>query len=54
MTSVSLSGYAQSIDGRVLQTSKDNPEKYPFVLDYNAGTPLGLGEWLALMSILVS
>ncbi|KAF8883635.1 pyranose dehydrogenase [Gymnopilus junonius] len=45
MTSVSLPGFPEGIDERVLQTSKDLASEFPFTLDYNDGTPLGLG-WL--------
>ncbi|KAF8880824.1 aryl-alcohol oxidase [Gymnopilus junonius] len=43
MNTVSLPGFTQEIDGRVLQTSKDLASEFPFTLDYNNGTPLGLG-----------
>ncbi|KAG6917148.1 hypothetical protein DXG01_003661 [Tephrocybe rancida] len=43
ITSVSLAGFPQSIDSRVIQTTKDLPNDFPFNLDMNSGKPLGLG-----------
>ncbi|KAJ6512607.1 pyranose dehydrogenase [Mycena sanguinolenta] len=46
VTSVSLSGYPwPDSDTRVIQTTKDLPKDWPFVLDMNAGVNLGVG-WL--------
>ncbi|KAF9002564.1 aryl-alcohol oxidase-like protein [Cyathus striatus] len=41
---VSLPGFAEPFDDKMIQTSKDLKE-FPFNLDTNSGTPLGLG-WL--------
>ncbi|TFK36270.1 pyranose dehydrogenase [Crucibulum laeve] len=45
INSVSLSGVAQTIDDRVLQTTQDLKDEFPFNEDMNSGNPLGLG-WL--------
>ncbi|KAJ7614845.1 aryl-alcohol oxidase [Roridomyces roridus] len=43
INSVSLPGFQWLMFPRVIQTTKENPEEFPFVLDYNAGRPLGVG-----------
>ncbi|KAJ7654799.1 pyranose dehydrogenase [Mycena rosella] len=44
INSVSLNGYAwPDSDARIIQTTKDLPDKFPFVLDMNGGVPLGVG-----------
>ncbi|KAJ7235004.1 aryl-alcohol oxidase-like protein [Mycena haematopus] len=44
--SVSLFGYAYpDFERRVIQTTKELPHQFPFNLDMNSGTPLGIG-WL--------
>ncbi|KAK0217032.1 aryl-alcohol-oxidase from pleurotus Eryingii [Armillaria fumosa] len=40
---VSLPGYPRSIDGRVIQVTKELPCEFPFNLDYNSGYQLGIG-----------
>ncbi|KZT03818.1 GMC oxidoreductase [Laetiporus sulphureus 93-53] len=40
---ISLSGYPGDIASRVFQTSFQLPETFPYVLDMNAGYPLGVG-----------
>ncbi|KAJ6551630.1 aryl-alcohol oxidase-like protein [Mycena capillaripes] len=45
MTSVSLAGYRWPVSGRVIQTTKELPDDFPFNLDTNSGSPLGVG-WL--------
>ncbi|KAG6818769.1 hypothetical protein H0H93_001983, partial [Arthromyces matolae] len=40
---VSLHGYPQNIDSRVIQITRDLPDEFPFNLDMNSGDPLGLG-----------
>ncbi|KAF8894423.1 pyranose dehydrogenase [Infundibulicybe gibba] len=45
INSVSLPGFAQATDGRILQTTEDLKAEFPFNLDMNSGKPLGLG-WL--------
>ncbi|KAJ7176496.1 pyranose dehydrogenase [Mycena filopes] len=45
LTSVSLTGFSYPASARVIQTTKDLPSRFPFVLDMNAGAPLGVG-WL--------
>jgi len=47
INSVSLSGFPQSIDARVIQTTKELPDEFPFNLDMNSGKPMGLGKWQA-------
>lgn len=44
MTSVSLPGFAQEIDNRVIQTANQLSDEFPFNLDMNSGKPLGLGK----------
>lgn len=44
INAVSLSGYEQSIDPRIIQTAKDLPDEFPFNLDMNSGSSLGLGR----------
>ncbi|KAJ7609223.1 aryl-alcohol oxidase [Mycena polygramma] len=44
--SVSLSGFAwPEFESRVMQTTKELPDDFPFNLDMNSGHPLGIG-WL--------
>ncbi|KAJ3552193.1 hypothetical protein NP233_g12938 [Leucocoprinus birnbaumii] len=44
VTSVSLPGYPlPNIDPRIIQTTKDLPDEFPFTEDYNSGNPLGVG-----------
>ena len=41
---VSLSGFAQApTDARVIQTTQSNPDEFPFNLDMNSGSHLGIG-----------
>jgi len=47
MTSVSLANFAApAVDDRVIQTTQDLPEEFPFNLDLNSGSPLGIGTSL--------
>ncbi|KAJ7720296.1 pyranose dehydrogenase [Mycena maculata] len=43
INSVSLPGYQWPMFPRVIETTVEMPEEFPFVLDYNAGRPLGVG-----------
>ncbi|KAJ7242906.1 glucose dehydrogenase short protein [Mycena rebaudengoi] len=46
LVSVSLNGFAWStFEQKVIQTTKELPDDFPFNLDMNSGKPLGLG-WL--------
>ncbi|KAF4576250.1 hypothetical protein EYR36_004227 [Pleurotus pulmonarius] len=45
INAVSLSGFPHSYNDRVIQTTKELSEEFPFNLDYNSGNPLGVG-WL--------
>ncbi|KAJ6617584.1 pyranose dehydrogenase [Mycena sp. CBHHK59/15] len=45
MTSVSLTGFSYPASARVFQTTKELADEFPFNLDMNGGTPLGVG-WL--------
>jgi hypothetical protein len=45
MVFASTTGFPTEIDSRVLQTSQEL-EEFPFLLDYNAGRPIGLGRSL--------
>jgi hypothetical protein len=45
MTSVSLVGYRWPISDRVIQTTKEFPDEFPFNLDMNSGSPLGVGPY---------
>ncbi|KAK7052417.1 pyranose dehydrogenase 3 [Favolaschia claudopus] len=44
-TGVSLPGYRWPVGSRVMQTTKELSDDFPFNLDYNSGNPLGVG-WL--------
>ncbi|KAK0499121.1 alcohol oxidase [Armillaria luteobubalina] len=43
INSVSLPGVLRATDGRVIQTTSDLPNEFPFNLDYNSGYHLGIG-----------
>ncbi|KAJ7139034.1 pyranose dehydrogenase [Mycena epipterygia] len=43
--SVSLTGFSYPASARVFKTTAELPEEFPFNLDMNSGTPLGVG-WL--------
>ncbi|KAJ7151772.1 aryl-alcohol oxidase [Mycena crocata] len=43
MTSVSLAGYRWPAGNRVIQTTQQMPDEWPFNLDMNSGSPLGVG-----------
>ncbi|KAF8171168.1 aryl-alcohol oxidase-like protein [Mycena galopus ATCC 62051] len=43
INSVSLPGYQWPVFPRIIGTTVEMPEEFPFVLDYNAGRPLGVG-----------
>ncbi|KAK0499142.1 alcohol oxidase [Armillaria luteobubalina] len=43
ITSVSLPGVPRDTDGRVIQTTSNLPDEFPFNLDYNSGHHLGIG-----------
>jgi len=43
INSVSLPGYQWPMFPRVIETTVEMPEEFKFVLDYNAGVPLGVG-----------
>ncbi|KAF8159226.1 aryl-alcohol oxidase-like protein [Crassisporium funariophilum] len=43
INSVSLAGFAQPIDSKVIQTTKELPDEFPFNLDTNSGRHLGIG-----------
>ncbi|KAJ7198790.1 pyranose dehydrogenase [Mycena pura] len=45
MTFVSLNGFSYPASARVLQTTVELADEFPFNLDTNSGTPLGVG-WL--------
>jgi hypothetical protein len=46
INSVALNGYAwPNSDTRIIQTTKDLPDEWPFVLDMNAGENLGVGMY---------
>ncbi|KAK0479254.1 aryl-alcohol oxidase precursor [Armillaria novae-zelandiae] len=47
MTEVSLPGFPRATDSRVIQTTTELPEAFPFNLDYNSGHQLGIG-WAPL------
>ncbi|KAH9477554.1 Pyranose dehydrogenase [Psilocybe cubensis] len=47
MMSTSLPGFPQSIDSMILQVPGQLPQQFPFLLDMNAGRPLGLGWFQA-------
>ncbi|KAJ7148659.1 aryl-alcohol oxidase [Mycena crocata] len=43
VNSVSLPGFQWPMFSRVIKTTTEMPEEFPFVLDYNGGVPLGVG-----------
>ncbi|KAJ7242995.1 aryl-alcohol oxidase [Mycena rebaudengoi] len=43
INSVSLPGFQWPMFPRVIETTKEMPDDFPFLLDMNAGTPLGVG-----------
>ncbi|KAK0224245.1 aryl-alcohol oxidase precursor [Armillaria fumosa] len=43
INSVSLPGVPRTTDGRVIQTTSELPDEFPFTLDYNSGYHLGIG-----------
>ncbi|KAG6810502.1 hypothetical protein H0H92_011599, partial [Tricholoma furcatifolium] len=43
--SVSLAGYPEATSPRIIQTTQELPEDFPFNEDMNSGAPLGVG-WL--------
>ncbi|KAG7445389.1 aryl-alcohol oxidase-like protein [Guyanagaster necrorhizus] len=43
INSVSLPGYPRATDGRVIQTTSELSDDFPFNLDYNSGFHLGVG-----------
>ncbi|KAJ7239421.1 GMC oxidoreductase-domain-containing protein [Mycena haematopus] len=45
INSVSLPGFSHQFDSRIIATTKEKPDAFPFNLDMNSGSPLGLG-WL--------
>ncbi|KAF7375564.1 Choline dehydrogenase, mitochondrial [Mycena sanguinolenta] len=45
INSVSLQGFGHPFDSRVIATTQENPDDFPFNLDMNSGSPLGVG-WL--------
>ncbi|KAG6810501.1 hypothetical protein H0H92_011598 [Tricholoma furcatifolium] len=45
VTSVTLAGHPQSVDSRIIQTTKELPDEFPYNEDMNSGNPLGVG-WL--------
>ncbi|KAJ7902571.1 aryl-alcohol oxidase [Mycena olivaceomarginata] len=43
INAVTLSGFPQGIDERLIKTTQELSEDFPFNLDINGGTPLGIG-----------
>ncbi|KAK0184544.1 aryl-alcohol oxidase precursor [Armillaria mellea] len=43
INSVSLPGISCAMDGRIIQTTSELPDEFPFNLDYNSGHHLGIG-----------
>ncbi|KAK0229807.1 aryl-alcohol oxidase precursor, partial [Armillaria nabsnona] len=43
INSVSLPGVPRATDARVIQTTSELPDEFPFNLDYNSGNHLGIG-----------
>ena len=48
INSVSLAGFPTPIDGRVINTTKQLAGDFPFNLDQNSGSPLGVGQYAYL------
>ncbi|KAG6902090.1 hypothetical protein C0995_004441 [Termitomyces sp. Mi166 len=49
INSVSLPGFQHEIDRRVIQTTSEMPEEFPFNIDMNSGHQLGIGELRVLI-----
>jgi hypothetical protein len=43
--SVSLAGFSYPASERIIQTTAERPDAFPFNLDMNSGNPLGVGTW---------
>ncbi|KAF7303710.1 Pyranose dehydrogenase [Mycena indigotica] len=43
INAVSLPGFQWPSFQKVIETTHEMPQEFPFVLDYNAGTPIGIG-----------
>ena len=41
---VSLTGDVPAVLARIVETTRELPEDFPFNLDYNSGRPIGVGE----------
>ncbi|KAK0233886.1 pyranose dehydrogenase [Armillaria fumosa] len=50
MNAVSLSGYPRSTDERVLRTTFELPDEFPFLVDINSGIPHGIGYMQATIN----
>ncbi|KAK0199191.1 aryl-alcohol oxidase, partial [Desarmillaria ectypa] len=50
INSVSLPGYPQPTDERVLRTTSELPDEFPLLLDVNAGIPNGVGYMQATIN----
>lgn len=48
---MSLAGFPQAIDGRVIQAAHEQGGEFEFNLDMNNGTALGVGELLSLIVV---
>lgn len=44
INSVSLQGFPHPFDPRIIATTQENPTQFPFNLDQNSGSPLGVGK----------
>lgn len=53
INSVSLYGFAQPIDDRVIETTRQLAE-FPFNVDDNSGNQLGIGEYLSVFMMILT
>lgn len=47
ITAVSLSGFPRPIEGMVMQSIEEQSDTFPFNLDFNDGSMLGLSEFIS-------
>ena len=54
MVGISVEGFPVETDSRVIGTTQELPNQFPFNLDYNSGNPIGFSTYLPLAPILRS
>ena len=51
MIPISVEGFSLGTDSRVIETTKELPNQFPFNLDYNSGDTIGFGRRVPLLNI---